>query len=77
MLSGALTVSAEPGETGEVADTVFTLLVEEDCQILSALAASLRGSAISSFIKWVLQAESQAGAEAEGEDERVVGGIVH
>ena len=60
-----------------MADTVFTLLAEEDCQISSALAASLRGSVISSFIKGVLQAESEAGAEAKGEDERVVGGIVH
>ena len=49
-----MTELSEPGETGEVADTVFTLLAKEDCQISSAFAASLRGSEISSFIKRVL-----------------------
>ena len=49
-----LTEPSEPGEAREVANTVFTLLAEEDCQILSVLAASLCGSEISSIIKWVL-----------------------
>ena len=31
---------------------MFTLLAEADCQISSALAASMRGSEISSLIKW-------------------------
>ena len=48
------TESSEPGETEEVAYTAFTLLAEEDCQILSGFAASLRGSEISTLIKWVL-----------------------
>ena len=50
-----MTESSKPGGDGEVAVTVFTLLAEEDCLISSALAASLRGSKISSLIKWVLR----------------------
>ena len=46
--------SSKPGGDGEVVDTVFTLLMVDDCQISSALAASLGGSEIFSLIKWVL-----------------------